>query len=317
MAKGSHSYTTVGTVEDISDIITNIAPDDTPLLTMFGKGKADNTTVSELNDALPTPQNDPQLEGSDYVPEEVDARSRIDNHTQIFDRVFFITTTQKAVKKYGVKDEVLYQLDKYMKGIAMDLEAVLVTSDSTAQHTASVPGRMGGIPYFNTVNVIDTSTRTPASVFDEEGFNDAIEKAWTAGGNPKIAVMSMSEKRKANNTFGEDSKTSKQRGQKDKKVIGPIDFYESDAGVIKLMPHRMINRAVDPETGKLGTLKTTGRRVEIIDPQYFKPAFLIPFHVEELGKKGKRFEKAISGEVTLRCRSKEAHAAMTGIGTAG
>lgn len=314
MAKGSHSYTTVGTVEDISDIITNIAPDDTPLLTMFGRGKADNTTVSELNDALPQPQNDPQLEGSDYTPEEVDARSRIDNHTQIFDRVFYITTTQQAVKKHGVKDEVLYQLDKYMKGIAMDLEAVLVTSDSTAQHTATVPGRMGGVPYFNTVNVIDTSARTPASVFDEEGFNDAIEKAWTAGGNPKLAVMSMKEKRKANSTF--NAGTEKTRSQKEKKAIAPLDFYESDAGTIKLMPHRMINRAVDPDTGKLGALKTTGRRVEIIDPQYFKPAFLIPFHVEELGKKGKRFEKAITGEVTLRCRSKEAHAAMTGIGTA-
>ena len=314
MAKGSHSYDTVGTVEDISDIITNIAPDDTPLLTMFGKGKASNTTVSELNDALPTPQNDPQLEGGDFVPEEVDARSRIDNHTQIFDRVFYITTTQQAVKKNGVKDEVLYQLDKHMKAIAMDLEAVLVTSDTTTQHTSTVPGQMGGIPYFNTVNIVDTSTRTPADVFDEEGFNDAIEKAWTAGGNPKIAVMTMKEKRKANNTFGQASGTTKQRNQTEKKAVAPLDLYESDAGVIKLMPHRMINRAVDPGTGKLGALKTTGRRVEIIDPQYFKPAFLIPFHVEELGKKGKRFEKAITGEVTLRCRSKEAHAVMTGIG---
>ena len=313
MAQGSHSYTTVGTMDDISDIITNISPDDTPLLTLFGgKGKAENTTVSELTDALPTPQNDPQIEGSDYVPDEVDARDRIDNHTQIFDRVFYITTTQKAVKKHGVKDELLYQMDKYMKAIAMDLEAVLVTSDTAAQHTATVPGRMGGIPYFNTVNVVDTSTRTPANVFDEEGFNDAIEKAWTAGGNPKLAVMSMMEKRKANTSF--TAGTEKTRNQKDKKAVLPLNFYESDAGIIKLMPHRMINRAVDETTGKLGALKTTGRRVDIIDPQYFKPAFLIPFHVEELGKKGKRFEKAITGEVSLRCRSKEAHSAMTGIG---
>jgi hypothetical protein len=312
MAKGSHSYDTVGTIDDISDIITNIAPDDTPLLTMFGKGKAGNTTVSELNDALPTPQNVPQIEGSDYTPGEVDARSRIDNHTQIFDRVFYITTTQQAVKKYGVKDELLYQMDKHMKAIALDMEAVLVTSDATNQHTATVPGRMGGVPYFNTVNVVDTATRTPASVFDEEGLNDAIEKAWTAGGNPKIAVMCMKEKRKANSTFG--AGTQKTRKQEEKKAIAPLDFYESDAGVVKFMPHRMINREVDAKTGKLGALKTTERRVEIIDPQYFKPAFLIPFHVEELGKKGKRYEKAITGEVTLRCRSKEAHAAMTGIG---
>lgn len=316
MAKGSHSYDTVGTVEDISDIITNIAPDDTPLLTLFGgKGKADNTTVSELTDALPQPQNAPQLEGSDYTADEVDARGLIDNHTQIFDRVFFITTTQQAVKKHGVKDEVLYQLDKYMKGIAVDLEAVLVTSDSTTKHTASVPGRMGGVPYFNTVNVIDAATRTPPGVFDEEGFNDAIELAWSAGGNPKLAVMTMKEKRTANRTF--NAGTEKTRTQKEKKAVAPLDFYESDAGVIKLLPHRMINREVHATTGVLGALKTSGRRVEIIDPQYFKPAFLIPFHVEELGKKGKRFEKAITGEVTLRCRSKEAHAAMTGIGTAG
>ena len=122
----------------------------------------------------------------------------------------------------------------------------------------------------------------------------------------------MKEKRYANTNFTAGSE--KTRSQKEKKAVAPLDFYESDAGVIKLMPHRMINREVDADTGKLGTLKATGRRVEIIDPQYFKPAFLIPFHVEELGKKGKRYEKAITGEVTLRCRSKEAHAAMTGIG---
>lgn len=302
--KGSHSYDTVGTIQDLSNVITNISPDDTPILTMLGNGEANDTTVSELSDAMPKPRNNPQLEGSDFVLEEVDARERIDNHTQIFDRPFFITTTQKAVKKAGVKDELLYQLDKHMKAIAMDLEFVLVTSDKANKHTASVPGRMGGIPFFNVANVVDLATRTPAGVFDEEAFNDAAEMGWEKGGNPKFAIMSMKEKRKANRTFNAGG--TKNRDQKEKKTVGVIDFYESDAGVIKLMPHRMINRDA---AGKL----LDSRRSDILDPQYFKVGFLIPFHVEELGKKGKRYEKAITGEVTLRCRSQEAQSCVIGI----
>ena len=59
MADGSYSYEVVGMWEDITDIIVNISPDETPLLTMFGNKPAEATTITSLNDALPTADSTP------------------------------------------------------------------------------------------------------------------------------------------------------------------------------------------------------------------------------------------------------------------
>jgi hypothetical protein len=297
---GSYSYNTTGVVQDINNIITNISPDETPLLTLFGIGKkARDVQVSSLTDSLPQPQNKPVVEGADYKPEEVSDRERIDNYVQIFDRPYFITDTQEEIEKFGVSDEELYQADKAMKAIALDLEYVIVTSEKAVKMARDVPGQMGGIPYFNTVNVKDMAN----APLDEESFNDTAIMAWEKGGVPRIAVMSMKHKRRVNKFTGGSQKT---RGQETKKAIEPLEFYESDAGLIKFLPHRMI-KAVDKDK------KTLSCRIEILDPQYFKVRPLINFHKEEIGKKGHRIEKAITGQMTMDCKSKDAQACLLNV----
>ena len=101
MADGSYSYDVVGMWEDITDIITNISPDDTPLLTMFGNKPAKATTVTSLNDALPTADSTPIVEGADVTPNAVLARTKVDNYVQIFDSKFYLTDTQIATVLSG------------------------------------------------------------------------------------------------------------------------------------------------------------------------------------------------------------------------
>ncbi len=48
MAAGSHSYTVVGAREDLSDIITNISPTETPIFTMMGRATADSVKHRHL-----------------------------------------------------------------------------------------------------------------------------------------------------------------------------------------------------------------------------------------------------------------------------
>ena len=67
MASGSYSYEVVGMYQDITDIVVNISPDETPFLTMFGQKPAEATTVTSLNDALPTADSTPIVEGSDVL----------------------------------------------------------------------------------------------------------------------------------------------------------------------------------------------------------------------------------------------------------
>lgn len=285
MADGSYSYEVVGMWEDITDIIVNISPDETPLLTMFGNKPADATTISSLNDALPTADSTPIQEGADVTPGAVNARTKVDNYVQIFDSPFFLTDTQIATKKHGVSDEVAYQIDIHSRHIALNFEKAIVTHNTANIGAAGTAPKMGGVPYYNNVNVVSSS------VFSETKFNDAAQAAWDKGGKPTLGVLSMTNKRIASNF---NAGGNKNRDQKDKTVVGPVDFYESEAGKIKWIPHRLIGNA----------------RVDILDPQYFKVRMLIPFHMEPLAKTGHKDNYNITGQGTLECRSKDAQACI-------
>lgn len=288
MASGSYSYEVEGMYDDITDIVVNISPDDTPFLTMFGQKEALTTTVTSLNDALPVADSTPILEGADVTAGAILKRGKIDNYVQIFDSPFYLTDTEKAVKKHGVADEVAYQIDIHTRHIGLSLEKAIVTHDTAVQGADGTAPKMGGIPFFNTVNAVSST------VFSEPKFNEAAALGWAKGGKPTLGALSMTNKRIAN---GFNAGSSKTRDQKDRGVIVPVDFYESDAGKIKWLPHRLY----------------ADTRVDILDPQYFKVRFLIPFHMEPLEKKGHKDNINITGQATLECRSKDAQSCVTGI----
>ena len=87
-----------------------------------------------------------------------------------------------------------YQLAKTLKMIALDVELAILTNATKALSGTATEGQMGGIPYFNSVNVnpiVDAQLD-----FTEEEFNDTIQLAWADGGTPDMVVVSGANKRK-------------------------------------------------------------------------------------------------------------------------
>lgn len=286
----SRSWEIVGSVDDLTDVITNIAPKETPLLTRLSRSKVTNTTHGALTDTLPAAAIPNIAEGADFSTVAATPRGRLDNYTQIFDRGYFVTDTEEAVLKKGVSSEIEYQMGIAMKAVALDVELAIVTSATAQMQNGAQNGKMGGVPYFNTVNVKNMAN----AALSETAFNDAVQLAWAAGGLPEVGVVSGNNKRTIS---GFTAGGVKNREQDDRKAINVIDIYVSDFGEIELMAHR----------------QQVNTRIDIIQPELFKPGFLIPFHKEDLPKKGHKIEKVITGQVTLECRSKAAHSAITNI----
>ena len=61
------TYGAVGIREDLSNIIYNISPTDTPFLNGCGRGTADNTLFEWQTDTLKTAASNLQIEGNDYT----------------------------------------------------------------------------------------------------------------------------------------------------------------------------------------------------------------------------------------------------------
>jgi len=281
------TYSAVGNREDVSDIITNITPTETPLYSMFGKTKATATYHEWLEDELNAPGSNAQVEGADYPTATSTTRTRKGNYTQIFAKTAKVTATQEVVAKYGIKSELAYQIANRMKEIAKDVEYAIINNASKVAGDASTARQMGGIQAFVTTNVSDNGGT--ARDLTEDLLNDGIQSAWQAGGDPNVVVVCGKHKRTIS---GFTAGATKYLEAEDKRLVAAVDVYESDFGVVRIIPHRYM-------------LTDT---LFILDTNYWKTAYLRPFKVKDIPPTGDYVAKVIIGELTLEARAEKANA---------
>ena len=141
------SGTIVGKMQDITDFITALDPDETYLTNKFGRTEVTSTKHEWLNDNLRPARDNATMEATDFDVQEARPRSRDFNYCQQFMNGYATTDTTQAIKKYGVRDELAYQFVKCGKETSRDLEYAIV-NNNTAKAEDTVPARFGGVTYF-------------------------------------------------------------------------------------------------------------------------------------------------------------------------
>ena len=112
------TYDQVGKKEDVSDIISDITPTDTPFFTMVRSEKVSARTFSWLEDSLAAAANNAQIEGADATMATLSDATQRSNQTQILHKAFQVSATSDAVATYGRAKETAYQLGKALKEIS-------------------------------------------------------------------------------------------------------------------------------------------------------------------------------------------------------
>lgn len=287
----STTYQAVGNKLDMSEIITNIAPDDTPLFNMIGRTKATAVTHEWLEDTLGEPRTNKQPEGYTYTTEAVEPRVRLNNYTQIMHRGIHVTQTQEVVLKYGLSSEVAYQMQKTLKELAFDCEKALLTQDSKMLGSMEEARQFGGLPYW-----VVTNDFTPSGgklTFDE--INNALEQTWNIGGKPSVLLVSPRNKRIIS-TFTAGN-TKYMDGNKTSKLTQMISVLETDFGTVKCLTDRYM-----PNDTVYG-----------LSPEYMKKAFLRPFKQGSLPEVSDMHRRYVKGEWTLEMRAEKAHFKLSGL----
>ena len=120
------SYQAKGIREDLIDLITNISPTETPMLSRFSKVPASNTTHEWQTDSLSAAASNAYVEGADSDAPALTATTRESNNTQISRKLWRVTDTMEAVDKAGRGSEYAYQMAKHMKELARDIKVFCV-----------------------------------------------------------------------------------------------------------------------------------------------------------------------------------------------
>ena len=174
-ANTRETYGAVGIREDLSNIIYNISPMDTPFLNGVGKGSCDNTYFEWQTDTLAQAADNRKDEGDDPTALAVSEPRRLGNYTQISAKTVMSSGTAEAVDFAGRKSTQAYQLAKRAKEIKRDMEKMLLSDDladagaaAGSSPAATIPRGTAGFASWVGTIVAGTST-----VIDQSGGSPA------------------------------------------------------------------------------------------------------------------------------------------------
>ena len=104
------TYDQVGKAEDVSDIITDISPTDTPFTTMVKSEKVSARTFEWQEDSLAAAAANAAIEGADASMATLSATTMRTNNTQILTKAFQVSATADSIKTYGRAKETALKM---------------------------------------------------------------------------------------------------------------------------------------------------------------------------------------------------------------
>jgi hypothetical protein len=267
--------------EDLIDVVTNVSPKETPLLSGLPMGPGAQNTLHEWVTATFEDYGDNAgLEGAAFSADTLSAPVRSNNVTQIFKQQVQVSGSEVAVN--GVTDPWSYQLQKNLVEHAKDLELAFMAGSRNSGGSTGTARRLQGI-----INAITTnaSTRASGSSLGEVAFNDIMALIWNGTGEVADEVFVGATLKRDISGFTAGS--TKFTQATDGRLHNSFSVYESDFGVHKIFLHRNVPTAANNLT------------LVAINPKFHKKSYLRPTKTEQLSKDGDRVRAQIITEVTL------------------
>lgn len=319
-AEGAHSsydepIATGGNREDLSDVLFDVSPTETPFITAIKKNKAKATAHDWLTDVLEDPGDNAHIEGDDASPVDPASRVRLSNYTQIFKKHAVVTGTQeKVLKGGGIKSEMSYQVARRLKAMKRDAERAFIGinnpkvggDDATARELGSFPTYLadtswqgGATATAPTGNGVDAGTMGTPRDLDEDILKAALEVLWNqSGGNENILGIAGSHVRGVVSTFTGSS--TRYVTTDDKKLVASIDVYDGDFHTVTMSPDRYSMPDV----------------MFLVDKEYAAVSDLRPAFTKDLAVTGDSIRKEVVWETTLEVCNPLAHVAIAGLNVA-
>jgi len=304
------SYDAVGIREDLSEIIVNITPEETPFFSKCKKTKATNTYHEWQTDELRAAAANINVEGDATTASARQATVRLGNYTQIVKGAVNIPDTDEGLNKAGRNREISYQVLKLGKELKRDVELALFANNAREAGSSGSAGReLAGLPSWITTNIdeagdataatgdgTDARTDGTAAAFSQTRFDGVMQSIWEEGGTPDRVYLSAGQMNVALGFTGMNNQRSTIGAAVGgtNAVVNAVDVYVTPWGTVEFVPSRH-NRARD---------------VFILQSDMFEVATLRPMKTTELAKTGDSTTRQIVTELTLVSKNEKASGAV-------
>jgi hypothetical protein len=301
------TYTAIGMREDLSNVIYNIAPTDTPFMNSIGKTSATAVNHEWQTDSLAAVATNALVEGAAGSDITVSPTTRLGNLTQISGKTVKISGTLDTVNKAGRKSEKAYQLAKVSSEIKRDMEAALLGNTVKSNGNSSTARVLGGLQTWlnsnysggtdGTAGSLGTTARVTGTdrAFTSTILNTVIQSTYTAGGAPTLLLVTPAQKVVASTFTGIATRFRDVPAAQQAQIVAAADVYVGDFGVLQIVPDRFIPNTDADDVAFL------------LDPEMAAVAYLRPFQTLELARTGDAETTQLLVEYTLEVRNQAAH----------
>lgn len=308
------AHTAIGQREDLTDVIYNISPTETPLLNTLARTKATAVYHEWQTDSLAAATTaNAAVEGDDATSATISPTTRLGNYTQIVQKTIQVSGTLETVNKAGRKSEKAYQLARASSEVKRDIELILTSNQGRSAGSSSTARKLGSMLSWLKTNVdkaanganpttigVDVRSDGTARTFTETLLKNVIKSVYESGGSPKILMVGAAGKQKVSSFAGIAEQRYMAPADAPTTIIGAADVYLSDFGSVSVVPNRFM-RATD---------------AFVLDPEYAAVAYLRPFATNELAKTGDSDKTQLLAELTLEMRNEAAHGLVTDLNMA-
>ncbi|MAO19838.1 MAG: head protein [Phycisphaerae bacterium] len=300
------SFSAKGIREELSDIISNISPEDVPLQSNIGSESVSNTYFEWQTDTLSAASSTAVIDGDDVASfDSTSATTRIGNYTQIARRTLIVADNLANQDLAGRNDEKSYQMAKRGKELKRDIEKVLCENNARVAGNSSTARETAGLGAWIATNTSKGATGTDPTATDgsdarndgtqrdltEAMVKDVMQQAFTAGGTPSLLMVGPYNKTVVSNFAGIAAQRYQAPSDGPTTIIGAADVYLSDFGTLSVVPNRFQRE----------------RDAFLLDPEYASVCYLRPIQAVDLAKTGDAEKGMVLAEFGLKVENEAAH----------
>ena len=296
-------YDAIGNREDLSNIIYDISPTETPFVSGIPRTSASAVTHEWQTDSLAAANTaNAQLEGDDATGATLVATTRLNNVCQILQKTVVVSGTQRAVVSAGRADELEYQVAKAGRELKRDIESIVLSEHGRVTGSTATARNLAGIEtWLSTNKVIGTTATTPGggtAIVDgtavtmtagalKAALDTVIQQCWTAGGDPTIIMVPGTGKVTASQMTGIATLYRDVPPKSEGQIIAGADTYVSNFGNHMIVPNRFMRT----------------RTALVLDMEYWALAELRGMRTTPLAKTGDNDKRQLLTELTLVARN--------------
>jgi len=312
--------------EDLTDVLTILAPEETPILSSANKERATSTFVEWTVDSLSAPVTSGISEGADVTAftDKFAGRARLGNRVQKFRRDFMVSDLQEAVDSVGPA-KIAQAEAKAIREMKRDIEATIASNNTQAtENGAGTSNALGGLGDWiqnaaGSANV-PADFRTPGDSiadaglnFTESALNGVISSIFKVTGSTNnlmlVADVALRQDISDFARFGANVGDGTNPGVRSVNYDGgsgtiklSVDLYESDHGVVSV---------VNANPDCMPTTTPVNYTGYLVNPEYYGIHELIPMGSTRLPNLGGGERGFVDCALTLGVYHPGAHGKIT------